>query len=987
MADNIALQQIANDISRTFKQLTDTQREIREAIINMNGGVDKKRSKPGESPTSTMNITRRLNSSFKHLNSTVDDTTQQLGLFGRYLRGANKRLSKLEGNSNGANNTPNAAALIAASNASNSQLAQQLQQLIQQLQQNSNNNNPNNPNTPNDPPEPPENRMLSTLTRWLSGFSIVSGLKKGYGELTTAASRGGIYDFSTQTDAIMMGMDGQELVELQANYRTSIMRATDGIDHWTESVRAAQSDLLPFTGTLKDAAAVTASLQNNLLNIGFSFDEANKVIGNSRVGLISNFKDLSAITGKTILEISDAMNNIVASDNGREVLRKIDKSQRADYVQTQAQLLKQYTQLTGSLDRASEIINDQMQRTKIDPKTRYVQSVKAMQAAVHSGMGYGDAKRLQQLTAMNPRMLMQDPKLNMEFTKLRGQLHQNIKEMQGSSNFNTEWFGFFLEDMAGVAGMEAANTELDTPLKDTNIQQQQERNISAVLDGNSLAKETLTWIQRIEASVRSMLGLMVLGTAGAILSNLDKLKSIPLLGRGGTIPPTPGTPPITPTALSATMMKFAKAGGVGIASAGLAILADKMIKPETQIEEAKKNVTVSAIEWAGVGATIGTFIAPGIGTAVGAALGGVAGAIIGSLQETKDQQYYTNIGAKDRFNADLQILSTKHNVEMGQLDDQIRKERELSEQKTGNERLIHLQRIKDLEDQKKQQSELFNIQVSEAKQLVDMAMNLMNKTTEADKVKVALDDSFERGINLNKQFDVSEFLEQSGMSSQQLFASILTHVKDVSTEQSRSLLKSINEKQDIRGADNLRILNEWAAKYQEQLASEVVKITDDTEKLRSKTHETINKTSGNESLFAPYTPPVQMQSTVVPTNMGFGGMPMALPSTDMFNKPIRPIDDVSIKSNVLTSENSGLTVENKTNTLLVDPAKEATDPMIQIMKDQKSSIDLLITTITQQHKENRDLTIRLEEQRRFNDEFGGDSSIPPLLRRTTGHVR
>lgn len=1004
--ENAEMQRIAMDIAKTLRNLSDTQRAIVEALREQKSGDNRpRREDKGESPTASMNINRRLSGSVKALTTNVDQTSKQMNSFARYLRIANRQLINAGKSGNVAaassNRTNGANAQV-----DNSQLAKELRDLIAALNQRNNgggggNNNDNdNPRTPRDQP----GMISNAIQQFIGGFSLKEALKKGYGEVTSAASRGGVYNFGTQTDAVMMGMDGQELVEMQAEYRSSILRATHGIDHWTESIRSSQSDLIAHTGSLKEAALVTATLQQNLLNIGFSFQEANDAIGSGKTGLIGNLKDLSIVTGKTVREIADISNNLVSSDNGRDLLRKMDRSQRLDYIQTQGQLLKYYTVLTGNIDRASEIITSQMERTKVDPRTRYIQSVKTMQAAVQSGMGGGDARRLQQLAAMNPRIIMQDEKLSGEWTRLTGQLHQNIKNMQGSSNFNTEWFGFFLEDLAQGVIDPRTNTELDTPLNNTNITQQQEKSLSTVIDSNALLKESLTWLQRIEAGVRNVLFMMAAGTAASLLRG-------PLSGtRGGSFrerfqrnrDTRTNGPQSNSTSVggqyrdylkSFGVGKVLKLAGLGLATAAVGYGADKLITPTSEKQEQIKNTAISALEWAGVGATIGTLIAPGIGTAIGGALGGVAGVIAGLNQDTKDQSVYDKELAKTKYDSDVQIMQARHEGEVTRLASLITQEQELMKNKTADEQAFHKTRIDDLQQQIKAQDELHRRRMGEATILTEITSQLLNKMSEKDSVRKALDNSFEVGVTngFGNQFDVSEFIDQSGMSKEQLYSSIMTHVGNVSDKQARSIFDTIQQEGNIRGSENLSVINAWADSYQRSLETEAAALTAQNEQARKTAQESANANNMGDLFAEPVKPAAPAINPYMMT-MGMGGMMMipSVPAVDDYKssqtKP--PITSaIDNNSNVpKNNDNSSKSLKGNNSTDATGLSVNEDGPAMTIFKEQNALLSSLISITQQSWKENKELQVRLEEQRLFNEEMNKKTTIPPLLRRTTGQM-
>jgi hypothetical protein len=804
MATPQELQAIIREMNAGLRNLVREQQTFLQNIATQTKGNDvvgKRRGDPTSvSPTKNMEANRRLTGSVINLNKQITTTYKLMDTFARTIRIATRQISRKQGGLGGGgvlngSNTTN------PSNNSNA-LAAQIHQLVQQLRSN-NNQPPGGRGTDarrgtggarGDSPSQIKQWMSSFADRVLGKLTIAAGLEQGYKEVKLAASKNATYN-PLSTDAPMMGMSSEELINMQAQNRTSLLRATNGIDQWTKTVRDSQQGLLPYTGSMKDAAAVTANLQTNLLDLGFSFDQANDIIGQGKNGLVSQLKNLSSVTGETVLQITDRIKNLNTSDESKDLMRKMDRKQRVEYVETQGKLLNQYTLLTGSISRAEEIVREQMNAGKLKATDRLVGSVKTRAAAINLGMDQGKANRLQQLMSMNPAKLMQNKELSMELQRLGGEFKQLYSTAKGSSNFPTEHLADVLGELGNVEQFKSQDTSLDTRLNPNNVTEQQQKSVSNTLDQNKILNESLMWLQRISDGITksaiimigigaAMVGLRAIGGVG----NLTKI----LKGGGsaaGTTSGATGGAGVLAKSLLSNPRVLAGIASLGTVATGIAV--DKLWDPTSQKQEQYKNTTSSSLEYAGYGMAVGSVIAPVIGTAIGGALGGLAGSIIGFNKDTREQGIFDSEKEKNRSASDIKLMQFRHDKETSMIKQKMDAEQQLYNTTTGNERNEHELKLNMLNKQMDRENELFNVKMNTALELQNVSGELASKLQQKYEIQSGIKTAFSKtGRAAVDKFDTQSYLETSKQTPSDLLSTIAKNT-DVSEQDYNTLQEQI----------------------------------------------------------------------------------------------------------------------------------------------------------------------------------------------------
>lgn len=565
-------------------------------------------------------------------------------------------------------------------------------EFVEQVRESQNNPNPNTPDGPgNDNGPGPGGRGAQQLglfgkaaqlagNKLTSLASVSTGLKMIWSDMQYAMSTSAKVGVNTLTDSLQMGMTARSLLEMQSEFRADAMRMSGGTNEWTSTLRKSQMDLVTFTGSLAEANKVNAELRNSYLKMGFSIDDITSMLGKTSDGMISNFTKMSAITGKTVSEIGKVMASITGSDENRELLLKMTKEQRAEYVQGQTKQLQQYTVLTGSVERAQQMMDQQNRNANRTALDRYKESIRMKAAGTMMGMDAGSMDTFVELSKKAPGTLTETDKT--EMATIRDQLSRRIKELQGG-NFQDQLMADTMVQRLDLSGLSLFDTSLDVKMDADAIADQQMSNLANVMNNTPFGKESVAILSSVDsvlkqsitpilASMLLAMGHQALGRGsiqntrlgrevraanqGISLGELDAqdrekqarkkasddsrrrrrrgrmgrlARSVPGLG-SNTMLAGLGSQIMNP---SVGMAKYLKVGAGGVASlatmAGGALV-DNNWDPKTASESKNKEHVMDSINtagWAMMGATIGTFIAPGVGTAVGAAVGGISGAI------------------------------------------------------------------------------------------------------------------------------------------------------------------------------------------------------------------------------------------------------------------------------------------------------------------------------------------------------------------------
>ncbi len=665
-----------------------------------------------------------------------------------------------------------------------------------------------------------------------SRLGIGVGIKTIFNDLQAAASRSNIYNESTQIDSLMMGTTVKELIDLQSIYRRDALRASGGIQEWTDSLRGSQMDLLAYTGSLLEANKANAAIRSSVMDVGLSFNEATDVIGSGQNGLVGQLKQLSSATGKTIIELNEGMRSIVSGDETRFMLQKMDKTQRGAYLLDQATARTRYTLLTGSLEKADELLKSQQNESRKGYKERFIEAAKLQSAAARSGMDGGDAKRLSELTRKNPALRSEIERL--ELLQLRGSLANTYSQLAGSGDARTEMSANVIMDQLGINALNDQNLSTYNGLDANATEQHQQNNLSSIVDGNDTLKESLLWQQRISKTLDNGF-IQMIGGFGLLLAKGTKFNplnwfkkngaggagaKLPMFGKGGQIRNAEAAAhKLGRNSKMMSSLGYGKAGaklgkgvmtggliGAGTAVAGIAI--DQLYDAESSNEATGKNALTSALAGAGYGAMLGSVV-PVIGTAVGAAVGGVIGGIVGLLEDVKSDRQFNAEAEQEQLTAEMAVydaemknLGKRQQFELDGMSD-IFEQQKLAVESQDYARVKMLQtEIDNVKERHTAEMDVITQQKAAAAELSSVYNKLAKSENDYSKFTSAFSDADELDWLGKHQIDTGELLDQSGMSAQNILAKVLEHASglNISKDEKAEISKALSTGAELEGA-------------------------------------------------------------------------------------------------------------------------------------------------------------------------------------------
>lgn len=445
------------------------------------------------------------------------------------------------------------------------------------------------------------------LKNWALTFggtaSITRGITKGLEDMQAAMRRGAALD---PLDAIRMGINAQDLVDIQSNYRRVALAMPGGVDGFTTALRGMQLELLERTGDMKTAAYLAADIREASQSIGLAFgDDTIKVADN----LKDTFFQLQKTTGMAADKFGDLIKNLSEDNDVRYQMFRLNKQERLEQFNALTNMTAYYTQMGYLEDQAVELAKQFSKLTGKSPLERIREAAKIQAFGGSIGMGE-DAQTLARLHRKTNRT--GDEQL--EYEKAREAIAN--KYMSGLGNEATELFFRTMGDKLGLHEMFAGATRQEVAgLGGTaEAAASQERFTGALGVSSTIFARA---VDTFQAAVHSAVGLL----AGGALMNLLGARS----KAGGFGPMMGGAGNFMKSSPGLSMGGMGK--GVGLAGAGflaggiVAEIAD-LVQPEpSQMKDSVKQGIQYALTGAGAGSMFGI---PGM--MIGGAIGGLLGA-------------------------------------------------------------------------------------------------------------------------------------------------------------------------------------------------------------------------------------------------------------------------------------------------------------------------------------------------------------------------
>ncbi len=546
----------------------------------------------------------------------------------------------------------------------------------------------NNSPTPSSDDNSSGSSVGNLLDGILKSFKFSDGVKGALSDAAIASRTGSSYNpIDTTIQASSMGMAVKDFLEFGAQFRTQAMRLTGGMDQWMQSVKTSQMDLLAYTGgDMVQAAQVYGNMAGRFMNLGFGIDEVNRMIGSGSGGYVGTLKKLTHATGQSIDQLDDMMGSLFSSDIIRDGMLKLDREGRRNYLNNQTTMMHNMTMVTGSLDRARQIVDQMNKRQSLTAVDRLRESAKTSVVAQAMGMSSVNASEYAKLLMMRPEQM--NTKQTERLRQLEGEMSSMYEGRVGSGNFALEAIAQAMvgQTKLDMQGKSVMNTTLDQSLNGNTIAKQQNESFTTMVDTPKIT-ELVSLARVIQQSLGSNLANIIIGGFASILAAMGA-KGLFDYRRGGSAgrAPTPGapTPPAPPAPGGANASTWSKVkglakGAVGKTSlmrgglAGAAAYAgfyalDKVWQPETAIGQTAKHYMNEASTATSIGMAIGTAIAPGIGTAIG----GLAGAAIGVMMADPPSQIKQySLAAEKLLSAteiELGMVNRRHQIQLNNLD-------------------------------------------------------------------------------------------------------------------------------------------------------------------------------------------------------------------------------------------------------------------------------------------------------------------------------
>lgn len=619
------------------------------------------------SPTAGMEANRRLTGSVKNLNKNVDDLDKSIQQLDKSTNDLSKTFSTL--NRHVSENIRQNDKTISG----NIQFRQELGKLLAASKNyrnmmntpggsggsggGSGNNNNNQNNTPS-APDRETNGILSNLADAMGqlGFKIgsfMSGVTGYVSDFTLSMKTGSQFNaIGTPIQAASMGLSAQEYIQLGATYRNQAMRLADGTNEWMSTIKSSQRDLLAYTGgDMLKAAEISSQMNSRLMNMGFGIEEATKMIGSGENGYIGALKRLTFATGKTVEELDSFVGNILTSDNVRSGLFKLDREQRTKFLTSQTDTFQKMFNITGSLDRAKQIMDQMNNRQGMTGVDRIRDAVRGSVAARAMGLSSSQADELMRLRMVRPEQL--NDKQNARLAELNNLMSRGAEGLIGSGNLGAEIFaqtamGKLQQDLKQL---QTYNTTLDQPINQRTLETQMSTSITKAFD-NPQMQEMLAVLEIIKKSLGSNLAAIVVGGFASVIGVMlgKGIMNKGGFGRffGGSGSSGTGAGGVgSRTGGTSSGWKpgnLARGVGLGAIGAGGLYALDKMWSPTSAGDINTKEQIMDYGSNMMTGAAIGTMIAPGIGTAIGGLVGGIYTYTVRSL----DQKNESTTAAEER---------------------------------------------------------------------------------------------------------------------------------------------------------------------------------------------------------------------------------------------------------------------------------------------------------------------------------------------------
>ncbi len=556
---------------------------------------------------------------------------------------------------------------------------------------------------------------FSKFSKFMGGLSLIAkpliDMVKGLLEVESAAAKYGTIISNQQLikDARLMGMTQQELIEVQAKHKQTIGSMNLSYDQYNNLISKNQSELLLYTGSLKEANQMNAELFTIQKRLGSSNQDSAKFITQQT----KSFKRFNSVFSMTSDEFVNMQKQLIDSSNVQGGMLMMDIKRRALHQQEMTNTIEKL-KIDGLMqDQAMKVIDTFKQIGLMNPKDRWKKAAQ-LQAA---GGALGVGREASELAMLQRRRFSQagDMERAAELSKvMQGALTQAYEKGGPSADFFLHRLTDGLGDVFGPSGiggmmelqkgqglsnervselMTIANKKNDTFYTDVITELRTLNNIVGA-SGD---------ITNVMGNVKSLFtGLLDGGVLSAIVGSAIGVKAGRMLGGvGGKISQGVGKVKEVGATAGSNIKNSSIPKRVGVGG-GLALtMGGHFLKSGAEEGSLRQGsgILASIIGEMATGAGLGSVVAPGIGTAIGA----IGGAVTGIVTNFDDMKSYFGIGNKETLTQQLSKVEdsnkeiSKNDEEQNTIFNEMLKKLSMAE--LNNQKIIeNLQKMVDLNE-------------------------------------------------------------------------------------------------------------------------------------------------------------------------------------------------------------------------------------------------------------------------------------------------
>lgn len=411
--------------------------------------------------------------------------------------------------------------------------------------------------------------------------------------------------FEQQQTALTMGLSGAELQQV-VNANRQVINAMGGTAEAMDELNPAVNRFRVLTGSSADAARLAGEAATSFAQKGIKPSAA------AIEAYTNDMVEMRKRTGKSYDEINQLFDEVAGEADSIAILRAAREDEREAILASQRALIQQSVAAGMSAEQAKEAAKMLNKMAAAKPLDRLKQAAKIR--ALGGAMGVAGAEEAAQAVIAGKRMTDEQRANLNKFS----QDMTNTMDTMAAQGLGSEIFGSALLEKLDLEQYYGSNSDFSTTLG--SHMKPIEKAINELKDQSTgpnaeLINKTILMTEQatLLLSGQHAFGTVIAGLTAAVLGLTALVQSKKLLdafgGTGGTAAGKGG---------KGALLK----GGLKAGVVGAGMMAANQFVDEGST--AGKILNSNAVQGAGYGAMLGSFI-PGIGTLVGGAAGGAIG--------------------------------------------------------------------------------------------------------------------------------------------------------------------------------------------------------------------------------------------------------------------------------------------------------------------------------------------------------------------------